>query len=35
MCDGSVRFIKDTISVSTFRAISTTKGNETVSADSF
>jgi prepilin-type N-terminal cleavage/methylation domain-containing protein/prepilin-type processing-associated H-X9-DG protein len=34
-CDGSVRFIKNTISVATFRAISTTQGNETVSADSY
>jgi prepilin-type N-terminal cleavage/methylation domain-containing protein/prepilin-type processing-associated H-X9-DG protein len=35
MCDGSVRFIKNTISVSVFRAISTSKGNEQISADSY
>jgi prepilin-type N-terminal cleavage/methylation domain-containing protein/prepilin-type processing-associated H-X9-DG protein len=35
MCDGSVRFIKNTISVVTFRAIATSKGNEAVSANSF
>jgi prepilin-type N-terminal cleavage/methylation domain-containing protein/prepilin-type processing-associated H-X9-DG protein len=35
MCDGSVRFIKNTISVVTFRAISTTQGSESVSADSY
>jgi prepilin-type processing-associated H-X9-DG protein len=34
-CDGSVRFIKNTISVNTFRSISTTQGNEQVSADSY
>ncbi|WP_337175060.1 DUF1559 domain-containing protein [Paludisphaera sp.] len=35
MCDGSVRFIKDAISLPTWRAISTTQGGEVVSADSF
>jgi prepilin-type N-terminal cleavage/methylation domain-containing protein/prepilin-type processing-associated H-X9-DG protein len=35
MGDGSVRFIKSTISTSVWWAISTRAGNETVSADSF
>jgi len=35
MCDGSVRFIKNTISISTFRAIATMRGNEPVSGNSF
>ena len=35
MCDGSVRFFKNTISVMTWMAVSTTKGNEVVSADSY
>jgi prepilin-type N-terminal cleavage/methylation domain-containing protein/prepilin-type processing-associated H-X9-DG protein len=34
-CDGSVRFIKNTISISVWRAISTTMGNEVVSGDQF
>jgi prepilin-type N-terminal cleavage/methylation domain-containing protein/prepilin-type processing-associated H-X9-DG protein len=35
MCDGSVRFIKDTVSTSSWWAIGTRAGNETVSADSY
>jgi prepilin-type processing-associated H-X9-DG protein len=35
MCDGSVRFVKNTISINTFRSISTSKGNETLSGDSY
>ena len=35
LCDGSVRFIKNTISVATFRALSTTQGNEPLSGNSF
>ena len=35
MCDGSVRFIKNTISVQTFRGISTSQGSEAISADSY
>ncbi len=35
MCDGSVRFIKNTISVQTFRGISSSQGVEPISADSF
>jgi prepilin-type processing-associated H-X9-DG protein len=34
MGDGSVRFIKNTISIATWQAISTTKGGEVVNADS-
>ena len=33
--DGSVKFIKNTINIATWRAVSTTKGNEVVSADAF
>jgi prepilin-type N-terminal cleavage/methylation domain-containing protein len=33
--DGSVRFIKNSISLSTWRALSTTKGGEAISADAF
>ena len=34
-CDGSVKFIKNTINISTWRALSTSKGQEVVSADAF
>jgi prepilin-type N-terminal cleavage/methylation domain-containing protein/prepilin-type processing-associated H-X9-DG protein len=33
--DGRVQFIKNSISINTWRAISTTKGNEVISADAF
>jgi prepilin-type N-terminal cleavage/methylation domain-containing protein len=33
--DGSVRFIKNSIALSTWRALSTTKGGEVISADAF
>lgn len=35
MCDGSVRFVKDSISLATWGAISTSRGREVVSSDSF
>jgi len=35
MGDGAVRFVKSTVSVSTWRAIGTRAGGEVVSADSF
>jgi prepilin-type N-terminal cleavage/methylation domain-containing protein/prepilin-type processing-associated H-X9-DG protein len=35
MCDGSVRFFKNSVSLNVWRAISTTRGNEIVSADSY
>jgi len=35
MCDGSVRFVKNSISLVTWRAISSTQGGEVVSADAF
>jgi prepilin-type N-terminal cleavage/methylation domain-containing protein/prepilin-type processing-associated H-X9-DG protein len=35
MCDGSVRFIRNTINLQTWRALSTTKGGEVISADSY
>jgi prepilin-type N-terminal cleavage/methylation domain-containing protein/prepilin-type processing-associated H-X9-DG protein len=34
-CDGSVRFIKDTTNIATWRAISTSQGSEVVSSDGF
>ena len=34
LCDGSVRFIKDSISIQTWRALSTSQGGEIISADS-
>ena len=33
-CDGSVHFVKDTINISVWRALSTTQGGEVISADS-
>ena len=35
MADGSVKFIKDSVNKMTFRALSTTKGNEVVSSDAY
>jgi hypothetical protein len=35
LCDGSVKFIKDSISLPIWQAISSTRGGEVVSADSF
>jgi prepilin-type processing-associated H-X9-DG protein len=35
MCDGSVKFVKDSISLNIWRALSTSHGSEVVSADSF
>jgi prepilin-type N-terminal cleavage/methylation domain-containing protein/prepilin-type processing-associated H-X9-DG protein len=34
-CDGSVKFIKNTINLSTWRALSTSQGNEVISADAY
>jgi prepilin-type N-terminal cleavage/methylation domain-containing protein/prepilin-type processing-associated H-X9-DG protein len=34
-CDGSVRFVKSSVNPTTFQALSTTKGGEVISADSF
>jgi prepilin-type N-terminal cleavage/methylation domain-containing protein/prepilin-type processing-associated H-X9-DG protein len=34
LCDGSVRFFKNSISLNTWRAVSTTQGGEIISADS-
>jgi prepilin-type processing-associated H-X9-DG protein len=33
--DGSVKFLKDTINLSIWQGISTTKGGEVISADAF
>jgi prepilin-type processing-associated H-X9-DG protein len=35
MCDGSVRFIKNSIGLTVWRALSTTAGGEIISADAF
>jgi prepilin-type N-terminal cleavage/methylation domain-containing protein/prepilin-type processing-associated H-X9-DG protein len=35
MCDGSVRFFKNTININAWMAVSTTQGGEVVSADQF
>jgi prepilin-type N-terminal cleavage/methylation domain-containing protein/prepilin-type processing-associated H-X9-DG protein len=35
MCDGSVRFFKNSISIAAWRAVSTTQGNEVISSDSY
>jgi len=35
MADGSVRFVKNTVNLYTFQSLSTTKGNEVISADSY
>jgi prepilin-type N-terminal cleavage/methylation domain-containing protein/prepilin-type processing-associated H-X9-DG protein len=35
MCDGSVRFVKNSVNIGVFRALSSTKGGEVVSSDSY
>ncbi len=35
MCDGSVRFIKNSVNIYTFRSLSSSKGNEVISSDSY
>ena len=35
MCDGSVKFVKNTINLNTYSALSTTQGNEVISSDSY
>jgi prepilin-type N-terminal cleavage/methylation domain-containing protein/prepilin-type processing-associated H-X9-DG protein len=35
MCDGSVRFVKNSVNVFTFQAIASSKGGEVVSADAY
>jgi prepilin-type N-terminal cleavage/methylation domain-containing protein/prepilin-type processing-associated H-X9-DG protein len=35
MCDGSVRFMKNSISLAVWRALSTTQGGEVISSDSY
>jgi prepilin-type processing-associated H-X9-DG protein len=35
MCDGSVRFVKNSISLNVWRALSTIQGNEVLSSDSY
>lgn len=34
-CDGSVRFMKDTVNLTTWRALATRSGGEVISADSY
>jgi prepilin-type N-terminal cleavage/methylation domain-containing protein/prepilin-type processing-associated H-X9-DG protein len=35
MCDGSVRFIKNSVNIYTFQSLASTKGNEVISSDSY
>jgi prepilin-type N-terminal cleavage/methylation domain-containing protein/prepilin-type processing-associated H-X9-DG protein len=35
MCDGSVRFFKNSVNIYTFQALASTKGNEVISSDSY
>jgi prepilin-type processing-associated H-X9-DG protein len=35
MCDGSVRFIKNSINVYIFQSLASAKGNEIVSSDAY
>jgi prepilin-type N-terminal cleavage/methylation domain-containing protein/prepilin-type processing-associated H-X9-DG protein len=35
MCDGSVRFIKNSVNIYTFRALSSTRGGEVISSDGY
>jgi prepilin-type N-terminal cleavage/methylation domain-containing protein/prepilin-type processing-associated H-X9-DG protein len=35
MCDGSVRFVKDAVNLTTWRAVSTSQGSEVVSSDGY
>jgi prepilin-type processing-associated H-X9-DG protein len=35
MCDGSVRFIKNSVNIYTFQALSSTKGSEVISSDAY
>lgn len=35
MCDGSVRFIKNTVNIFTFQSLASTRGNEVISSDSY
>ncbi len=35
MCDGSVRFFKNSVNIVTWMAAGTSQGNEVISADSF
>jgi hypothetical protein len=35
MCDGSVRFIKNSVSIPIFQALSSARGGEVISADAY
>jgi hypothetical protein len=35
MCDGSVRFMKNTVNLITWNSLGTTRGGEVISADSY
>jgi prepilin-type processing-associated H-X9-DG protein len=35
MCDGSVRFIKNSISIQSFQQLSSARGNEVISSNSY
>jgi prepilin-type processing-associated H-X9-DG protein len=34
-CDGSVKFIKDSVNIVTYNALSSSKGGEVISSDSY
>jgi hypothetical protein len=34
-CDGHVQFVKDSVNLNSWRALSTRKGGEVISADAF
>ncbi len=35
MCDGSVRFVKNSVNISIFQALSSSKGGEVLSSDAY
>ena len=35
MCDGSVRFVKNSVNISIFQALSSSKGGEVISSDAY
>jgi hypothetical protein len=35
MCDGSIRFIKNSVNIYTFQSLASTRGNEVTSSDAY